>query len=260
MDTREYIESGILELYVYGLLDDDQNVEISQMAKNHQEVHDEIVSIEKAIVDLSTGFCPYLSAETFEKIRSRLALKYEKAERKSSSNWGAYMGWAAALLFLLGIGYLYTELDDSNIQLANSESDKIKLQESVVKLEIENKQTESVLAVIRDDKNIMVPLGGQAVAPQASAKVYWNRETQAVYVDAAGLPDPPEGMVYQVWALKLNPLTPTSIGLLENFTADAHRMFPADATSDAEAFGITLEPVGGSASPRMEQLYTLGKV
>jgi hypothetical protein len=48
-------------------------------------------------------------------------------------------------------------------------------------------------------------------------KVYWNQDTKVVYVDASGLPEPPEGMVYQVWALKLDPLTPTSIGLLENF-------------------------------------------
>jgi hypothetical protein len=44
-----------------------------------------------------------------------------------------------------------------------------------------------------------------------------EQDTKVVYVDASGLPEPPEGMVYQVWALKLDPLTPTSIGLLENF-------------------------------------------
>lgn len=37
----------------------------------------------------------------------------------------------------------------------------------------------------------------------------------AGYIDASGLPTPPEGMVYQVWALKLEPvLTPTSIDCL----------------------------------------------
>jgi hypothetical protein len=71
-----------------------------------------------------------------------------------------------------------------------------------------NKQTETSLAVVRDTKNTVVALGGQAVAPTSSAKVYWNKETEVVYIDAAGLPEPPKGMVYQVWALKLNPLTP----------------------------------------------------
>jgi hypothetical protein len=54
--------------------------------------------------------------------------------------------------------------------------------------------------------------------------VYWNKETQVVYVDAAGLPEPPKGMVYQVWALKLNPLTPTSIGLLDKFDDNNQRI------------------------------------
>jgi hypothetical protein len=61
-------------------------------------------------------------------------------------------------------------------------------------------------------------------------------------------------MVYQVWALKLNPLTPTSIGLLDKF--DESTYFAVNNTGDAEAFAITLEPAG-SLNPTMEQLYTL---
>jgi anti-sigma-K factor RskA len=67
-------------------------------------------------------------------------------------------------------------------------------------------------------------------------------------------------MVYQVWALKLNPLTPLSIGLLDNFKGKNMLMFPVDNVIEAEAFGITLEPDGGSSSPTLENLYTLGKV
>ncbi len=55
-------------------------------------------------------------------------------------------------------------------------------------------------------------------------------------------------------------LTPTSIGLLVDFKGNNSKVFAVDKTSGAEAFGITLEPAGGSASPTMEQLYTLGKV
>jgi hypothetical protein len=64
-------------------------------------------------------------------------------------------------------------------------------------------------------------------------------------------------MVYQVWALKLNPLTPTSIGLLDKFDDNNQRIFAVNNTGDAEAFAITLEPAGGSLNPTMEQLYTL---
>jgi anti-sigma-K factor RskA len=261
METRDYLESGILELYVYGLLSESENEDVAKMAHKHHEINDEIVSIEKAIVELSTCFSPFLSAENFEKIREKLMLKYPKlAEMKPRSKAPSYIGWAAALVFLAGGAYLYKELNDANVTVVNIENEKTKLQENILQLEVKNKQTESVLDIIRDNKNTIIPLGGQAAAPDAYATIYWNKETQSVYVDASGRPEPPEGKVYQIWSLRLNPLTPTSIGLLENFPQNEQLIFPVSNTADAEAFGITLEPAGGSQTPTMEQLYALGKV
>lgn len=261
METKEYIESGILELYVYGLLAVTENEEVTIMAKNNPEINEEIIAIEKAIVALSSSFSPFISVENFEKIKEKLELKHTKViELEPSRNLSQYIGWAAAIILLVGIGYQYNQMEQTNNQVVNATSEKSKLEKDLKTLELKNSASETSLAVVRDTKNTVVALGGQAVAPQSSAKVYWNKETKVVYVDAAGLPEPPEGMVYQVWALKLNPLTPTSIGLLEHFKVNDQKMFTVDNANEAEAFGITLEPAGGSLSPTMEQLYTLGKV
>ncbi len=262
MDTKQYIESGVLELYVYGLLSETDNSEVSQMAKEHPEIRDEIISIEKAIVNLSTGFSPFLSTDNYEKIKAKLDLKYPKViEMKPQNNWSQYVGWAAAVVLLLGIGYQYTQLSETQNQVASIEKEKMSLKDTLVNLKGRNKQTLTALAVVRDAKNTVINLGGQAVSPKSSAKIYWNKETEVVYVDAAGLPEPPKGMVYQIWSLKLAPqLTPTSIGLLSDFSANKEKIFTVEKTGDAEAFGITLEPAGGSKTPTMEQLYTLGKV
>jgi hypothetical protein len=131
-------------------------------------------------------------------------------------------------------------------------------QEALVASEIKGKQTQDALAVIRDKNTTVVPLGGQAVSPDSYAKVFYNKSTEVVYVDVKGLPEPPEGKVYQVWALKLNPLTPTSIGLLDSFKSDSQRIFAVSKASEPKVY--TLEPAGGSKSPTMEQLYALGKV
>lgn len=262
METKEYIESGILELYVYGLLNESENDEVTAMAFKHSEVKEEIAAIEKAIINLSSSFSPFISHSQFEKIKAQLELKHSKiVTMQSGSNWTAYMGWAASILLLIGIGYQYSKLNDTNNQVVTIEKEKSKLLETVVNLETKNKETETVLNVVRDETNTVIALGGQAVAPTAKAKIYWNKQTQVVYVDASGLPEPPEGKEYQIWSLKLLPqLTPTSIGMLTNFSANRSKVFAVEKTGDAEAFGITLEPTGGSASPTMEQLYTLGKV
>ena len=115
--------------------------------------------------------------------------------------------------------------------------------------------------MVRDETNAVILLGGQAIAPTAKAKIYWNKTSQIVFVDAAGLPDPPAGMEYQIWSLKLTPtLVPTSLGTLAEFKTNDSKIFAVASTAAAEGFGITLEPTGGSPTPTMEQLYTLGKV
>lgn len=261
METKEYIESGILELYVYGLLTESENEEVALKAKESSEINSEIVAIERSIVSLSSSFSPFLSAANYEKIREKLELKYAKViPMQPKTNWGQYVGWAAAVVLLVGFGLQYNQLDQTNNRVVNATLEKAKIEKDLNKLELINKQTETSLAVVRDVNNTVVVLGGQAVAPTSSAKVYWNKNTEVVYIDAASLPDPPKGMVYQVWALKLNPLTPTSIGLLDNFDKNNSRVFAVNNTGEAEAFGITLEPSGGSVSPTMEQLYALGKV
>jgi anti-sigma-K factor RskA len=268
MDTTAYIESGILELYVYGLLSEAENEEVHAMAKNNPEINAEIIAIEKAIVALSSSFSPFHSVENFEKIKTKLELNNNNNNNNNkvieleepSRNWAQYIGWAAAILLLAGIGYQYNEMSTNNTQLVNTEAEKAKMEKDLNVLQLKNNANQTSLAVMRDTKNTVITLGGQTVAPQSSAKIYWNTETKAVYVDASGLPMPPKGMVYQVWALKMNPLTPTSIGLLDNFEGNDPKMFAVNNANEAEAFGITLEPAGGSQTPTMEQLYTLGKV
>jgi anti-sigma-K factor RskA len=262
MNTQEYIESGILELYVYGVLDEKDSSEIASLEKSNSAIKEEIVAIEKSIINLSSSFAPKISVERYQKIKTTLELSYGRViEMQPQSKSKGYLGWAASFALLLGAGYLYMQLNDSQNTLATVESQKSELQKSVVDLQFQNQETATALNVVRDSKNTVVSLGGQAVAPESFARIYWNQEKQTVYVDASGLPTPPEGKVYQIWSLKLAPtLTPTSIGLLDNFSKNGQKIFAVEGTTGAEAFGITLEPVGGSTSPTMEQLYVLGKV
>ena len=262
METKQYIESGLLELYVYGLLSEAQNEEVAFMAKNNPEINDEIIAIENAIIALSSSFSPFHSVANYEKIKEKLELNQPKEiELEPTRNWAQYMGWVAAIVLMAGIAYQYNQIQFTTNQVVKSNAiEKEKLEKDLKTLELKNAANETSLAVVRDTKNTVVALGGQAVAPESSAKVYWNQDTKVVYIDASGLPEPPEGMVYQVWALKLNPLTPTSIGLLEKFDTNDQKLFAVNNADQAEAFGITLEPAGGSLTPTMEQLYALGKV
>jgi hypothetical protein len=261
MEVSAYIESGILELYVFGTLSEADTQEVAEMAAKHPAIQEEIIYIEKAVISLSSSMAPYLSAENFARIRDRLMEKHGKVvELKPRSNFALFAGWTAAVLLLIGSTWQYTLIDSGKNEVATIEIEKDTLQLELKDLKLTQKETESLLTVVRDQNNTVVALGGQAISPESRAKVYWNQFTQTVYVDGAGLPEPPAGFVYQVWSLKLDPLTPTSIGLLDNFIENDSRLFEVNNARIAEAFAITLEPAGGSVFPNLNQLYTMGKV
>ena len=262
MESREYIDSGILELYVYGLLSESENLVIAKLAKENNEIYDEIQSIEKSVLNLSSSFAPFLSADNYEKIKSKLDIDQSSIiSINSRKNKSTYLGWAASIVLLLGVGYLYFERVNFKNEIVNLENKNSELNEVIVESKNKSEQNKSIINVLKDSNNSVIALTGQAISPESSAKIYWNKKTETVFVDASQLPEPPNGMVYQVWSIKLKPsLTPTSIGLLTNFKENENRVFKVESTSNAEAFGITLEPAGGSKSPTMEKLYTLGSV
>ncbi|MFS4467996.1 anti-sigma factor domain-containing protein [Maribacter sp. 2210JD10-5] len=262
MDIDKYIASGILELYVAGALSEKENLEISTYAKEYPEINNEIIAIEAAILKLS-GKASTMSPLPFQSIKNKIDLSSESKVipiNKNSTRWAQYLGWAASILLAIGLFWIYNQNQKLKSELEIVEQQSILLEEQIAASKASMEKTKTLLTTIRDKDISVVDLGGQAVSPESYAKVYWNKENQKVFIDAQGLPEPPDGFVYQVWSLKLSPLTPTSMGLLEDFSTDENKIFALNNPNDSEAFGITLEPAGGSESPNLEQLYTLGAV
>lgn len=262
MNSEELIASGTLELFVFGLLTEAENEEIQQVAKQYPEVQAEIIAIEKAVVNLSYSISPNLSAENYNRIREKLIERENGVvTMQSRRSVAPYLGWAAAAVLMFGIGVQYYQYNKVSEEAQQANAERAKFEQMVAGLQRDNSQTERALNMLRAKESKDVLLEGQQIAPDAYAKVYVNDTYDEIYVDIAGLPEPPEGKVYQVWALKLNPMTPTSIGVLDTKDANAAKgIYRVENFEGAEAFGITLEPAGGSVAPTLEQLYTLGKV
>ncbi|MBT8186011.1 MAG: anti-sigma factor [Eudoraea sp.] len=264
MDVEAYISSGILELYVAGLLTEEENLEVYRYAQEYPRIKLEIEEIEASILALSKMASPKISRRKgFDDLKVRIGQRKDTTVvtlPKEKTNWSAYIGWAAAILFGAGLYYFYNESSELKTSLEVINEENVVLEQQIFEARNSAANSERLLNAIRDKDISIVPLTGQDAAPDSYAKVYWNKQEKKVLIDAMGLPEPPAGMVYQVWSLKLSPLTPTSLGLLEDFIADENKIFALDNANTSEAFGITLEPAGGSDSPTMEQLYTLGAV
>ncbi len=276
-NIQEYIDSGILELFVFGNLSETEQVEVAALVEKHPELKKEVEQIEAAVMMLSSAT---LSKEVpdVSKILSQLAKKDEKEviplsrKREQQTNdpqqrtatrprpWQRYLQVAAAILLLATLGFLIGQNQKLKDQIVDIQQQQSQQQSETQVAQEQVAAYAELLKILRDDKIRKIPLGPQAVAPEAYASVYWDSDNEKAYVDINGLPEPPEGKVYQVWSLTLDPLTPTSLGVLDGEDISGSRIYALDNPNQSQAFGITLEPEGGSTSPTLDQLYTLGTV
>lgn len=261
MDIKSYIESGILELYVAGQLSEKENQEVAALIDQHPELLAEVEAIEAAVLQLSSSLSS--NGKSFSAIKDQIQdsgdTKVVQLPSKSNS-WITYSGWAASLLLAGSLLWTINTKDQLQDDLQTADIEKSYLEQQIEAAKNDLAATKNLLDVLRDRDIISVPLGGQANFETTYAKVYWDKKDNTIYLDAQGLPEAPEGKVYQVWSLTLNPLTPTSLGTIDDFNTDDNKIFTIANANESQAFGITLEPKGGSESPTMEQLHTLGVV
>lgn len=262
MMPEQIIESGKLEMYVCGALPPDEALEIEKAIEAHPEVKRETELIEESLIHLAETISPPLEAMTWSNIlhsiRNGKNIDNSKVRRL---NFPAITGWAAAILFMGGIMWMLKQNNDLNkaVQVTTTQNTVLKEEKSTVENQlVENNKTLEILRS-KDYQAYTLP-GNQAVAPEAFAKIYLNKKENVVYIDVKGLPTPPRGKVYQVWSLKMEPLTPTSVGLIDPQNEATDGIYKFVNFPAPEAFGITLEPEGGSKTPTLSQLYTLGTI
>lgn len=170
----------------------------------------------------------------------------------------AIFGWGVAILLLGGILWTLNEknqLEDS-IEITTSKYELMKSEQ--VRMEDQMDKNNKLLNMLRaKDIQVITMIGNQAVAPQSFSKVYLNQKEGIAYVDIKTLPKPPSDKEYQLWSLKMEPFSATKIGLLSQANQLGNYMYQFDNFPKPESLSITLEPLGGSETPTMSQIYVM---
>ncbi len=112
--------------------------------------------------------------------------------------------------------------------------------------------------VLRDDSYKAVALAGTPQHPTAHARVLFNATSNKVYVDVQHLPALPAGQQYQLWALDKG--QPVDAGVLATTTAAGDSLQQMKNIASAQAFAMTVEPVGGSRNPTLNTMTVMGAI
>ncbi len=276
MDLKEYISSGVLEAYVLGSLSAEENREVAANIARYPELATEVRAIESAMIGYAAASAPRLPDGLEEKIWN--------ATQKPGANAGGsapvitgpkvipfqpeyrrpfQWKYAAALLALGGSLALNAILWNSGnrsaretAQLASGMDSLNARQQRLAQLVDNYQKAKSMMSDTAMQTIVMHTM--QKGHPMA-ATLYWSKGKGEAYVSVDGLPAPPPGMQYQLWAMQGG--KPVDMGTLPNHMANTPSIQKVGKSiTTGEAFAISLEKEGGSLVPTMENIYVMGKV
>lgn len=283
MDLSCVISSGDLELYVLGLLPEEQAYKVEQLALLFPEIKEEIDRISKTLEDLantaSTLPSPGVKTRVMDKLK---ALKAQEPLTNPSeplvvpvSANGAktaapviplaprvrrrqqWLGAAAIIGILITTGlcvYLSQQNRQQRQEVAQLQHQVDTLQKSWSFQQQQLLASNQALQIFQNNDYQRIDLINVPGKPAALAHLFWNKKTQEVYISDMSLPQAPVGKQYQLWAIVNG--QPVDAGLLNSQKNYLQKM---KAFAAADAFAITLEKQGGSPTPTLEEMYVMGK-
>jgi hypothetical protein len=112
---------------------------------------------------------------------------------------------AACLVLALGLGYLYNHSNNQRIELNNkldvSQNDLATWEQNNSNLKQRLQKADALLAMVNDTAIQQIQMKGLAIAQNALATIYWNKQDKQVYLNINNLPQPKQGQQFQLWAI-----------------------------------------------------------
>jgi anti-sigma-K factor RskA len=279
MNINEYISSGILEQYITGTTTAQETQEVACMSHIYPEIHAELQAIQQALEALaqeqSVAPPTHLRKNIFDAID---ALENNAPVQNESTKPGnnvdlhttpttipgltfnknntAYKS-AAAILFMVsaGLGYLLYDANKNTTSFANDLA-IIKKEIATSKTIVQSKETQ--ITVLQNKEYQAITMAGVPTKDtNYKANIYFNKQSQEVYVALDNLPQPVSGKQYQLWAIADG--KPVDLGMvdLNNTNSIMQKM---KGIKNPQAFAITLEKEGGVPSPTMAEMVVMGGV
>ncbi|MBC8048437.1 MAG: anti-sigma factor [Fimbriimonadaceae bacterium] len=257
-----------MELYVAGVLSVDENMEVEEYALHHPEIKSEINSIEKAFEKYALAHAKQPSKSVLNNVLSAIETQNGKVHKGEGrilqmkpaaavSPFLKYLAYAAvALLFISGSLniYYYNKFQNTQQQLVALQGENEYLANQFNTMQANYDELAGEMNFIKSPDNIAVTMKGSALQPDAIATIYWNKQSGDVHLNVNNLPVPPQGKQYQLWAIKDGERIDAGVFDMDG-SIQIMKNIPA-----ADAFAVTLEPVGGSKVPTIELIYVVGNV
>lgn len=261
MNVQEYIESGIIESYVMGLASESERAEFERLCGKYPE----LVSARRNFEERLEGHAsenaevppPDVKAKVLEAVRT-ITMEQAKAPTGAPARVSviARLIAAASIVLLIAMGFLYYQTKQENKDLTDSNA-RLKGSLDTTRDVLNRIMNEQKDVITNPDVTVVNMVGTQAT-PRSSANVanvYWDSARSDVYLVVKNMPQLPSDQQYQLWALIDG--KPKDLGVFD--AADHRVILKMKNAQKAQAFAITIEKRGGSPSPTLQKMLSMGR-
>ncbi|MGH1388154.1 anti-sigma factor [Kordia sp.] len=259
-DRSTIIESGMLEMYLLGVLPDEQVAMLEKMlsedailAQKYAEIEQDFekVSLENA-VQPPVSIKKDLFAAIKEDYSDVKTLPKEDSTQRTVKKSQTFMWIAAGLaaIFMVSSLWMFTQWNNTQDDLQITQQELKTVKEQISNLEGNLKDSQLLAAVVKDPNTVQYALKGNDKIPGGFATAYINHEDKSAIVNAQRLPELPKDKTYQMWADVEGEMI--NMGVIDKSKDVVVLQYIDEATS----LNITIEPAGGSDHATVEQLVT----
>ena len=275
MDIEAYIESGLIESYVFGLATDDEIAQLEalrlQYAQINIAINDFSSILEEQAFSESSPPPPYLKNKIMAALQTQnesapvvyISASQNEKQANNHQNNLSIKPWkmmAAASVILLVVSaalnfYFYTKYSEKREEYQALLNEKNTLAAANQVYQTSQQEWENTTKLMADSAMVFVKMKTAAGKNNNDATVFWNSQNKDVYVMTKTLPHPTVGKQFQLWAIVDG--KPVDAGIIN---LDCLGVCKMKNIPHAQAFAITLENVGGSPAPHLDQLVVIGKI
>ncbi len=253
MEKTYILDNGLLELYVLGELNADEQAQLETAIAQHPELKLQLDTIEANFEKMALEN----AIDAPKEIKSNVLNTISKSSTKTVSiapqkSLRPYLNIAASVAALLFIGsiYMFSQLNNTKKQLQLVEQENKKLNSNIENLNNYLMETNKWYVAINDPDVQKYVLTGNALMPEATVISYVNNEKKSVVINTKYLPKLDDEHDYQMWADVEGEMI--NMGVIDK----DKDMLAMNYIDNAESLNITIEPAGGNDHPTVSQLIT----
>ena len=187
MNVKEYISSGIIELYAFNALSESEMREVEAMAKAHPEIANELASSITAM----DNYLLLHTAEPSEGLKSKIMLSLANSNQtnelvvKQITPIYKYLAAACIVGMILSSITLFTifgKLKTSETEVASLRSNSERIAQQMDSLNSKYNITQRNLQIAQSIEYKNVLLKGVDKSDNCQVDVYWNNNTHETYL------------------------------------------------------------------------------